>query len=93
MGAGCGVISGGVDGPNGEKVEVKLVLLDRTSPGAPVCPLKPKPEDGGGEKNRGGDDAKYCDGDVTSLASRRIPLMAFISIDNIPAAECRANAS
>lgn len=91
----CEVISGGVEDSKGEKVEVKLELFDLAKPGAFVCAGKPKPDEGGGEKKRGGggDDAKYCDGEVTSFASRRIPLMAFMSIDNIPAAECLEKAS
>ena len=92
---GCGVISGGVDASKGEKVEVKLELFDLAKLGAFACPVKPKPDEGGGEKNRGGggEDAKYCEGEVTSLVSRRIPLMAFMSIDSMPAEECRAKAS
>jgi hypothetical protein len=96
----CGAISGGVDDPNGENEPVKLwlPLANAAFPLPPVCAFpNPNPEDGGGEKNLGGGglEAKYCEGEVTSLASRRemAPRTAFMSRDRMPDDVCLEKAS
>ena len=73
---------GGVDEPNGEKEDEKPWRFD--------CDPKPKPEDGGGEKNLGGggDVAKWYDGDVNSFWSRRKLRMEFTSTCRTPLTDC-----